>query len=247
MPKILNRVGEKHITNEGYEIEIIEYFGAFNCTIQFKNGCIKDNVDYKTIKKGEIKNPYHKSFLGVGLFGQGDYKARVQNKSTIYYARWKNMLERCYNKKYQEMKPTYKDCSVDEKWHNFQVFAEWFEEKYKEGFELDKDILVKGNKIYSPETCCFVPKEINLLLVKCNSSRGNYPIGVSKEGTKYRVRFGKNDKRGGLGSFNTPEEAFEVYKTEKEKYIKEVAEKYKNQITEQTHQALINYKVEITD
>jgi len=251
MPKILNRVGEKHLTNEGCEVEIVEYFGVFNCTIKFENGIIKNNVDYKTIKKGEIKNPYYKSFLGVGFFGQGGYKARIQNKSTIYYTRWKSMLERCYSKKYQETHQTYIGVTVCEEWHNFQNFARWFEENYNpeimQGWHLDKDILSKGNKEYSPENCCFVPNEINLLFVKNNSSRGEHPIGVNKEGIKYRAQFLKSNKRERLGSYNTPEEAFQAYKTAKEKCIKKVADKYKNQITEKVYQALINYQVEITD
>jgi hypothetical protein len=76
------------------------------------------------------------------------------------------MMMRCYSLKWSSKFPTYKDCIVDERWHNFQIFGEWFEENYVEGFELDKDILGKSSKIYSPETCCFVPQEINLMFTK---------------------------------------------------------------------------------
>ena len=113
----------------------------------------------------------------------------------------------------------------------------------KEGFHLDKDILIKGNKIYSFKTCCFVPVEINSLLTKTNSKRGNLPIGVSKSGNKYKARLNSNL----LGTFDTSKEAFKVYKVAKEKHIKEVAEIWKSQITKQVYKALLKYKVEIID
>lgn len=239
-----NRTGEKHITNEGYGVEIIEYFGALNCTIQFEDGNIIINREYSSIVRGTIKNPYHKSVHGVGYFGNGRYSSKTHFK--IYYT-WNGMLERCYSEKLQKKRPTYIDCTVDTGWCNFQNFAKWFEENYKENQHLDKDILIKGNKIYSPDTCAFVPQQINYLFVKCNSKRGKYPIGVFKRGNRFKVQMNINSIQVHLGLFNTPEEAFQTYKTAKEKYIKEVANKYKDQITEQTYQALINYQVEITD
>jgi len=94
-----NRVGEKHITNEGYEIEIIEYFGVFNCTIKFNDynsTILKDKV-YDAIKSGRIKNPYHKSLYGVGYIGQGIYSSKNNVK---IYRTWSNILKRCYDKTY---------------------------------------------------------------------------------------------------------------------------------------------------
>ena len=248
MSKKENRIGEKHITNEGFQIEIIEYFGKENCTIQFEDKHIVENVRYINIKKGGVKNPYNKSVCGVGFFGQGKYKATVQYKKTEQYNRWCNMLERCYDKKFQEKYPTYKDCSVDKEWHNFQNFAEWYDENYIEGWHLDKDILLKGNKIYSLETCAFVPSEINSLFIKSNSSRGDYPIGVYKHKCgKYVAQMYQNNKPVHLGYYPTIKEAFEAYKTAKELWIKEVADKWRGQITEQVYQTLINCQVEITD
>lgn len=242
------RVGEKHITNEGYVIEIVEFFKWNNYTIKFEDGIIIKNKQYSNIKGGRVKNLYHKSIYGVGYFGVGNYNNKTHLK---IYVSWQNMLERCYDLKYQDNFSTYIGCLVDEHWHNFQVFGEWFEDNYNpetmHDWHLDKDILVKGNKMYSPKTCCFLPQEINLLLNKSKNSRGGYPIGVSKKGNKFQAQISVNGKREYLGTFNTTEEAFQAYKTAKEKYIKEVAEKYQHQITEQTYQALINYKVEITD
>jgi hypothetical protein len=252
MSKIVNRVGEKYITNEGFKIEIIEYFGAFDCTIQFECGLTVNKVIYSNIKKGRIKNPNHKSVFGVGFFGQGKYKAKVQCEKTEQYNRWTDIFRRCYDKKYQEKHPTYKEVTVCEEWSNFQNFAKWYEDNYNsetmEGWCLDKDILVKGNKIYSPETCCFVPQEINKLFMKRASKRGNYPIGVWKhKGGKMVAGIVENNKSKHLGLFNTPEEAFESYKKTKESYIKEVADKWKDKLNSRVYKAMIDYQVEITD
>jgi hypothetical protein len=239
-----NRVGEKHITNEGYEIEIIEYFSSFNLTIQFKDKTVLKNIQYGYIVRGSIKNPNHRSVYGVGYFGVGVYNGV---KHVKIYQTWHDILKRCYSEKKQKRNPSYIGVLVAEEWHNFQVFAKWFEENSIDNFELDKDILCKDCKTYSPQTCCFVPQEINKIFIRSEKTRGNFPIGVHKLENGYVSRININGKRIYLGYFNTPEEAFHAYKTEKEKYIKEVADKWKYQITEQVYNALINYTVEITD
>lgn len=240
----IDRTGEKHITNEGYPVEIITYRSKKDCDIKFENGVIVKNREYNDILKGNVKNPYHKSIYRIGYFGIGKYDSKTHLK---IYDTWVNMLRRCYYEKYQEKHPTYIGCSVDEYWHNFQVFAKWFDENYKAGYQLDKDILSKGNKIYSPETCCFVPSDINVLFTKRDAYRGKHPIGVSKAGNKFKSCIRINGKTIGLGYFNTPKEAFQAYKTAKETHIKEVAEIWKPKLATKTYEALINYQVEITD
>lgn len=193
------------------------------------------------------ENPYFPYFLGIGYIGEGNYSSKGSNRKI--YSTWLNMLLRCYDNNFYVKRPTYTNCTVDKRWHNFQVFAEWYENNFVEGFHLDKDILLKDNKIYSPETCCFVPREINLLFTKSGNVRGKYPIGVhmNKRSNKLESGIKKYGKRVYLGLFNTPELAFQAYKIAKESYIKELAEKWKPFITKPCYQALINYKVEITD
>lgn len=244
MPKFIDRTGEKYITNEGYEIEIIECFNKKNCTILFKNGVIIKNRQYKHIKNGQIKNPYHKSVFGVGFMGVGKYNYKSYPK---IYNTWHNMIKRCYDKKYHIKKPTYRDIKICEEWHNYQNFAKWYESNYIHGFEIDKDIICKECKIYSPITCMFIPQEINNLLIKSNSIRGKYPIGVSKYKDKFQASIKINSKRVFLGHLNTPEEAFQVYKMAKEAHIKKVADKWKDSIAPKIYQILYEYKVEITD
>ena len=167
------------------------------------------------------------------------------------------MLTRCYDEKYQEKYPTYNGCTVCEEWLNFQNFAKWYDENSyevnNEKMNLDKDILVKHNKIYSPDTCIFVPQAINKLFVKCDRSRGDSVIGTSLYKGKYQVKCqvfnpetGKS-KNEYLGYYDTQEKAFEVYKYYKEKNIKEVADYYKDEIPDKLYNALYSYKVEITD
>lgn len=114
---------------------------------------------------------------------------------------------------------------------------------------LDKDILVKNNKIYSPDTCIFVPMRINKLFVKGNPDRRTHIINVYDVGYgKYQARCKKGTQRyENLGSFNTIEEAFNVYKKEKEKYIQSIADEYKAKIPRKLYDAMYKYEVEITD
>lgn len=247
---IHNLIGKQYVTTEGYIVTIVGGLNANKINIEFENSHII-TVTLDNLKKGNVKNVMHKSVLGIGYVGIGNYKVKQDKKHTIYYIKWRGMIERCYDSKYQEKKKTYIGCSVCEEWHNFQNFAKWFEENYNpetmQDWHLDKDILVKGNKIYSPETCCFVPAEINSLFTKADKTRGEYPIGVTKKGSNFLINFKKHNKRWDLSLYSSPIEAFQAYKTEKEKYIKEVADKWKDKIDPRVYQAMYNYKVEITD
>jgi len=245
--KPYNRVGEKFTTNEGYEVEIISYRSATDIDIRFEDGTILRNKNYDHLQRGTVMNPNHISVCGVGYFGFGKYKSRNNNKQVKVYTVWRSMLQRCYNEKELIKYPTYKEASVCKEWHNFQNFAEWFENNYIEGFHLDKDILLKSNMSYSPETCCFVPVEINSLFTKTNSKRGECPIGVSKIKRGYTAKLTKNKMHVHLGTFKTVEEAFRAYKTAKEQHIKEVADKWRDKIEDKVYQAMYNYQVEITD
>lgn len=248
-----DRTGEKFITNEGYEVEILEYFGVYNSTIIFKDSSktILKNIYFGNLVSGTIRNPNHKSVYRVGYLGEGRYKRTVDGNLVKSYTVWNSMLGRCYCKSYIKKQPTYEECGVVEEWHNYQNFAKWFEDNYNSeimgGWELDKDILCPDCKIYSPETCCFVPKEINYLFTKRQRNRGILPIGVSILRKEIRASMTKHGKSHFIGSFKTPEEAFQAYKTAKENHIKEVADKWKGLISDRVYEAMYNYQVEITD
>lgn len=168
-----------------------------------------------------------------------------------YYMAWRSMLERALSDKYKKKYPTYKDCSVCEEWLTLSNFKKWFEDPengYQEGYHLDKDILIKGNKVYSPQTCCFVPPIINLIFAR-KVKNSNLPIGVTKKDRGYTTALTAYAERVYLGYHSTPEEAFNAYKDAKERYIKSVAEKYfqEGKITKKVYDALMKYEVEITD
>ena len=245
--KYLNKI---YFNNKGDEFRIEEYINSENVTVKFNDGTIKKHVTMHNIKRGAVKNLYKKEILNVAFSGDGAYS---WTKDRLAYSKWKGILERSYSENFTNKYPTYKDVTVCEEWHNFQNFAKWFYDNYNpeimQGWHLDKDILVKGNKIYSPETCAFVPLEINLLFLKNKSTRGKQPIGVKlTKSLKFlaRIKISNNCEKN-LGRYNTPEEAFQAYKTAKEEYIKEIADKWKDKIDPRVYEAMYNYQVEITD
>lgn len=185
-----------------------------------------------------------KLVLGVGIND-------VPNvRQTTAYRYWFTMLRRCYEKKYQDKYPTYKECSVCDEWLTFSNFKKWFDENYVEGYQLDKDLMHKCAKVYSPENCNFVPQYINTLTINCKKVRGDYPIGVTKYGNRYVAAMSKKGSRcTRIAVRDTPEEAFLAYKQTKEAYIKEVATEYYNrgEITKRVYDALMRWEVEITD
>ena len=256
--KKIDRTGEVSVNNFGSKIIIKEYRKATDIDIYFPEYDFSfEHATYNSFKKGLIKCPYEPRIFGVGYLGEGKYKTRENGKQTDEYRIWYNMLMRCYDPKIYEKYPTYKGCAVEEYLLNFQHMGEWIEENYYEvpgeKMCLDKDILHKGNKIYSRETCIFVPERINTLFVKCNKSRGKDPIGVSPRPSGNYLAYCNNGygKQIPLGTYSTKEEAFKVYKECKEKIIKETIDLYEGIIAEPYYsrlkKAMYNYKVEITD
>ena len=185
--------------------------------------------------------------------GKGTNDFEGSAKQEYSYRLWVNLLNRTVNPERGKTLPTYTDVTICEEWLSYSAFKEWFDDPtngYKEGYSLDKDILVKGNKIYSPTTCCFVPQDVNVLFTKRKKSRGGCPIGVHV-GTngKYCASLGINGTRIHLGYYDAQEEAFNAYKEAKEKHIANVAKTLfgEDKITKKVYEAMIAYKVEITD
>ena len=167
------------------------------------------------------------------------------------------MLQRCYSDVYKKKRPTYKGCEVSDNFLHYEYFYEWCHEQIGFGndgngnpFQLDKDLLIKGNKVYSENSCVFIPQGINKVLTKRESMRGEHLIGVywHNASRAFKAQVSKSTgKQEYLGSFNTEIEAFNAYKTAKESFIKEQADKFKSQIDPRAYNALMNYKVEIID
>lgn len=184
------------------------------------------------------------------IFGIGNYDEDQNSYKKYEYIRrrWMNILNRCY----LNITPAYIGCKVCDEWLTFSNFRKWFEKNYIKGYVIDKDIKIKGNKIYSPETCLFVPPSINSLFVAKGKKARKYPIGVNhiRGSQKYQANVkGINGKRKYLGAFDTIEDAFNAYKTHKESIIKLVADDYfsKNYINREVREAMYNYKIDIND
>lgn len=261
MVRFIDRTGEENINNFGSEMVIVEYRNARDIDVYFtEHDYIFKGAAYKSFKKGEIRCPYEKRIYGKGCLGEGKHKVYDENgKHTKSYRAWHHMMRRCYDPKYHEKHYTYINCTVSKEWLNFQNFGDWFDDNYYEieGEQicLDKDILIKGNKIYSSETCIFVPNNINVLFIKRDKCRGEYPIGVyyNKRDKNFVTNCSiydyKENKRKtkNLGYYDTPQKAFEVYKQFKENYIKEAADYYKDKIPKKLYDAMYKYEVDIND
>lgn len=167
--------------------------------------------------------------------------------ATNAYSVWHSLMRRSYSSVYKESKPAYWDVTANKDWHLFSNFLDWYDSNYVEGWVLDKDILVKGNREYGPNTCCFVPAEINCLLIN-NKPKEGLPLGVyykiknSCYIAQFSVSAGKR-KTLHLGCFNNPKEAHKAYVTGKSNYIKMKAEEYKHMLRPDVYYALIHFKV----
>ena len=238
------------------DFKVLKYKDKKNVEIQFLKTGYEMVAHLGNIRNGRIRDPYLPSVYGVGVVGT-KYPSREGDRNTKEYELWGNMLKRCYSDEFKKKRPTYEGCEVSEKFKSYEYFYEWCHKQIGFGndgsgnpFQLDKDLLVKGNKVYSESTCVFLPSEINSLLIKSTASRGEYLIGVSWHNANkaFRARVRKNKgKSEFLGYFKTELEAFNAYKVAKETFVKEQANKWKSQIDPRAYNALMNYEVSTDD
>lgn len=208
-----NELLGKEFTNKpGHRCFIIDYKDAHSVMVMYYDTMSVSTMEYSNLQKGSFVDRFKPSLYGVGYIGKTG--RTVCNKQA--YAACNHILRRCYSKEFQEVQPYYKGCSVDPRWHSFAVFEEWFMQQeqrlFREGYDvgrrwsIDKDILVRGNKVYSPETCCFVPNEINSAVTKPKrrETHKHLPEGVglikartlgSKVGYTARAHTGKSGGR----------------------------------------------------
>jgi hypothetical protein len=171
--------GTIHNTRSSGKAEIVLYTGCMSVSVRFiESGLIKSFTS-GNIRVGKIKDPMLRTTHGVGFLGVGRFSAFVDGNQTAAYLCWSNMIMRCYDKSFQRTHPTYIGCTVDDCWHNFQSFAEWHSANSIDGYHLDKDIKVAGNKIYSPETCKFVSPKENISASVAKKYEFTSPDGVA--------------------------------------------------------------------
>ena len=238
------------------DFKILKYNDSKDVEIQFLKTGYKTVVHLGSIKSGKVKDPYSPSVYGVGMLG-AKYPIKVNGVITKEYRLWTSMLRRCYNDNFKSKYPTYEGCEVSDNFKSYEYFYEWCHKQVGFGndgngnpFHLDKDLLTKGNKVYSENTCVFIPQEINSLLTKRTASRGGHLIGVcwNKREKAFVAQVNKNKgKQKHLGLFKTETEAFNAYKQAKESFVKEQANVWKSQIDDRAYEALMKYQVEIDD
>lgn len=252
----IERVGYEKCNNQGCLMKCIEYNKYSYILVEFQDKYkYVTNSQWGHFKSGNIKNPYFPEVLGVGSLGV-KYPTKINDKHLKEYITWRHILERAFDISYKMKFQTYNDCSVCDEWLLYENFYEWLHsqsnfEQWLRGdrWAIDKDIIKKGNKLYSPDTCCLVPPKINSLFTKRDCARGCLPIGVSKHQQKYRASINMDDKRVIFPVRCTVEEAFLDYKYIKEEYIKQIAQSEFGacNITVKCYNAMMNYEVEITD
>lgn len=255
----INRVGEENTNHQGCLMKIIEYNRAQDIIVEFQDEHkARVHTQYHKFSDGGVKNPYYPEVYGVGIVGNKYPTRETRERMVKEYTLWCKMLSRCYDDKEKQKRPTYNGVTCCEEWLLYENFYEWLHsqenfDKWKNGNRwcLDKDILVKGNKIYSPETCCLVSNNVNVLFTKSDKNRGRFPIGVCKHENKFAVYCNNpfTKEQDYLGSYHTKNEAFIVYKNHKENKIKQVAEEEYNlgNIIKKCYEAMMKYEVEIDD
>ena len=240
-----SRIGQVSISNQGEKMVIEDYKTCHDFWVRFENGYLKHSHKYNRFLDGGIVNPTYPSVCGVGII---DYEKSDASKRKAYDY-WYHMIRRCYDKSNR----CYNDVIVCDEWLHFKNFEKWFNDNYYEidgqRMCVDKDLIDKHSRIYSPSTCVILPQNINKMLIKQQFKRGEYPIGVffDKRRNTFYSNLYVDNKLCSKSGFTNPNDAFMFYKTNKERMIKEMADKYKNQIPQKVYNAMYNYQVDITD
>jgi len=255
------KVGDTFQSTSGNTYTVIENLADCKFKVKFNDEFGYEVVaDNTTVRKGNLKNPYHGKLFGKGYFGVGPYKSKLGPTTqgfanTKEYMAWINMLSRCYYDKYIQRNTgnkVYEDAEVCDEWLNFQNFARWFTEKYLDiqlkeptiKVALDKDILSEGSKLYSPETCAIIPVEINGALTGCSgvlSGKGKITCRLTKNG-KYSITLTNRDgTTRGVQGLNSVEDCLSVYMEHKRIVLRELAEKYKHILEHKVYEKLAKF------
>lgn len=239
--------GSLHPTRKWGDVEILNYSGRREVLVRFVNSGIVRETRAELIRQGIVEDTTVPSVFGIGFLGIGDYRPAEHKKEHVH---WKGLLERSYCEKLVIKRPSYLEVYTDPMWHNFQNFAPWCHTQkgfYNKSWELDKDLLIKGNKVYSPKTCVFLPPKINNALVR-GSRNSELPIGVCYSGNSMGYRAYCSDRGKTLSKRSESiEECFNWYKDTKESVIKSLADEYAHLLDEVAYEALYKYEVEWGD
>lgn len=234
------KIGMTNKNTFGTEMKIIEIISNDKVVIQFQDKHkFEKEIFWNNFKRGTVKNPYDKIILCYGYIGVGKYKAVVNGRITDQYNTWSNIILRCYSDKHRYLFESYPECEICEEWCNFQIFAKWYDENYYpvEGrLHIDKDVLVSGNKIYSPDKCLLLPQRINMIFMS-KPNKQCLPSGIRKIKSGYVATY--NGKR--IDTYKTLEEAVKSHDEAKRSHIKNVVEEYKGILPDKVRCALLRW------
>lgn len=243
----MSRVGEIKKNKYGTEMKVVVYNSCLDIWVEFQDEHkVRVHTTYTNFKNGNVKNPYDKTIVNVGYIGVGKYTV-AKNKEPnwkVRYSAWRSMIARCHNPEDSNF-DKYIDCEVCEEWHNYQNFAEWYDENiYYVGTErmhVDKDILHEGNKIYSPENCIIVPQSINEIF---HTSLGKKTKDVDLPYTIRRVsnnRYSVAYRAKSLGVYDTVEDCVDAYMNAKREHIRNKVNELKDELPKHIQEILLNW------
>ena len=230
--KFINRVGEVRTNTKGKKMWIVVYENWPNIWVQFEGGDILHHTNYGAFCDGHVSSR----------------KKPSNPKDRSSYNTWRCMIRRC-GETWQQDNPAYRGCECVEEWLDFENFESWYNENYYdigERLDLDKDILVPGNKVYGPETCVFVPRVINIIFTR-DGKRSIYPVGVrfNKKTGKYQAVCTVGSRVKTIGLYSTPAEASIAYKLFKAEAIRNIAESYKPRIPGKVYESIMKFSLDI--
>ena len=242
------KVGDTFLTKRCGICTVIEYVSYVEVYVKFEDGnIVKTRV--QSLGKGHCRNLNSKLVLGVGI---NDMLGAEKTKEFIKQRQmWFGVLQRCFSIKLLERRPTYKNCKVSESWLWLSNFIkdiksiENYEKSLNEGWQLDKDLLSNEGKLYSKDTCCFIPRSLNLVLSSYPKKLNGLPKGVKlSKGGRYFAILQKEGNQIFLGSYDSVEEASRVYNIAKKEYLLNIADSVKDVVPENVYKALVNFNLE---
>lgn len=192
------------------DIKIINYINNEDVTGVFINTGNIINTSLYELRRGILKDVFSRTVRGVGYLG-----GKVENRKA--YTTWGTLLKRNIN-----------NVGVDERWHNFQNFAEWFEKNYIEGNNLYTNLLSDDKEPCYEHNSYFLPHSIFAVIT--TDSKGYHIKKGGYISSQFRMKH--------IGYFNTVEEAIEAYKEYKNKYFQQVLEENRHLISKETFKIL---------
>lgn len=243
----IDRTGEEKYGKYGHMI-ITKYNNYNDVEVKFDNGYVSKHNSYRTFINGNITNPLYPTVVNKGYYGIGKYVTKINGKHTKEYLVWRTMLVRCYSHTYINKHPTYQKCYVCDEWLNFQNFAEWFHKNYyeikNEIMDLDKDFMSLNNKVYSPETCIFIPQSLNKTIIYNGVKHSGLPVGVVYANDNHNifvVKYRENNKDIFVGRFTDKHEAYLKYIEAKNQRLINLIGQYRLYMPTKVYQVLCDF------